>query len=118
MNLNSIIPIAISVALAGCVTSTPEELFAVPETQHPGKVKDTGQFPAIGVDPVISTPQMTAEEEAKLRADLARQGERAKQQADANAQSNYKGDAEALRRLAQQRQEQLKSQIEADQPTQ
>ena len=51
-------------------------------------------------------------------ADLARQGERAKQQADANAQSNYKGDVEALRRLAQQRQEQLKSQIEADQPAQ
>jgi len=105
-------------SLGGCVTNSPDDLFAVPETQHPGQVQDTGQFLPIGVDPVKKTQQMTAEEQVQIREELARKAEKSSQQAKGTSEQSYKKQVEALQQLAVERQKQLQQQIEGNNPTQ
>ena len=104
--------------LGGCVTNTPDTLFSETQKEPLGEVQKTGRFPNIGQDAVGQTEQLTPTQRAEMEAELAREAQAASQKAAPNAEAEYLREVEALKRLARQREQALRQQIEGEDATQ
>ena len=101
--------------LSGCVTGTPESVLTPNPT---GQAAVAGQYPEIGLVPVGQTAQITPAEKAAIQAELSKDAQPGIQQQNPNAAADYKGEVDALRRLAREQQELLRKRIEGDSTSQ
>ncbi|MEP0943431.1 MAG: hypothetical protein ABJH63_05900 [Rhizobiaceae bacterium] len=95
--------------LAGCVTSTPDQLL---NAEPQGVAKKDGFYPVFGRIPVGQTTQMTPTEKAEMRAELTREGEIARRRAGVVGPSSYQSEVSRMKKLAQDRLNALTTRIE------
>ena len=106
-----------SSALGGCVTGSTDTLLSADPTQPVGAQQNTAQFPVIGQIPVAQTRQMTEKEKAAMQKSLELDSQRGRQQAAGNNESQYNREILELQRLAKEREEALRKQIEGESAT-
>lgn len=107
-----------SFVLAGCVTSSTDELLSPAPQQPTGIVQQSGQFPVIGQAPVAQTRQMTDQERLEMQNALEQDSQRGRQQAATNSENQYNREISELLRLAKEREEAMRRKIEGESSTQ
>lgn len=104
------------VLLLGCVNSSPDFVLSQPALIS-GQGADTGQTPNINTVPQGQTAQLTKEETAAAKEQLARDAQPAQAQAQQakSEQAAYRAEVEALRRLAEEQKRRRLADIESRQ---
>ena len=115
MNLRTVSALLAPLALAACLSATPDNLLS---EQPLGQAQTTGQFPIVGRRPVGETLQMTPAEKERLQTELAQDAQLGQQQAQSNSTADYQREVNRLRWLAKQQQEEMRSRIEGEQASQ
>lgn len=106
----SVLLILTALILGGCVTSTPDSLFATNEPL--GHAKIEGQFPKIGQVPVGQTSQITPTEKIITKRQLAQAAAQGRAQASQDAQGQYSSEVARMRKEAAESRKKLLQDIE------
>jgi hypothetical protein len=90
-----------SIALSGCVTSSPEQLLSPTGTAQPlGQPKITGDFGSVNNQPQPATEQLSQSEVARAKAELTQDAAPSAAQAAQNNQATYQREVAELQKLA------------------
>ena len=102
--------IALPPLLEGCVTSSPDKLFAA--TEPTGQAQTTGRYPKIGEVPVGQTTQLTPTEKAITKRELNTAVAQGRAQASQDNQGKYTSEIKQMRKQASESRKKLLEQIE------
>ena len=104
--------VAVFLALSGCVTSSPEALFNIPDVPN-GAGQKTGQYPKIGEVPAGQTSQLTKAQVQDAKQQLSTDVKRGNAQAAQNSEAAYRAEVQALQSLAAEQKKKRLSEIES-----
>ena len=108
--LSGLLGLAALAVMSGCVTASPDNLFAV--NGPAGQVRKSGRFPVIGQIPVGETKQLTENEKLVARRELREEAAAGKAQAAQDSLRDYNNEVAAMRKLAIERKKNLLEDIE------